>query len=78
MPPMELSWQVEAGLCHVLLIYELGYEGEGLLGQPGTILGHCVDAERQAVKQVMVIEAAQVNIAVHQLMLIEIAQHPLQ
>lgn len=45
MTPVDLPGQIEAGVVHLLLVDELGDQGKGPLGQPGTVLCHCVDTQ---------------------------------
>ncbi len=73
MTPVDLCRKQEPALVNGLLLYELAQQAEGSTGHGRTILSYGIDAQRQTIKQVVIIKAAEVNIGSHQLVLIQIA-----
>ncbi|MNV69856.1 hypothetical protein D3C71_1627870 [compost metagenome] len=76
--PVDIAWQVKRVLFQGPLVNQRADHVETVLRQSTTVLGHGVDFQRQAIEQVVIVETAQMQVALHQLVLIQVAQHPFQ
>lgn len=63
---------------NLLLVNELADEFKGAAGHGRAILCYGIEPQRQTIKQIVIIKTAQVDIGIHQLVLIQIAQNPFQ
>lgn len=70
--------EARARFTHAFLLDKLAQQAERHDRPWPDNLGYGVDAQRQAIKQIVIIETAEVDIGSHQLMLVQIAQDSLQ
>ena len=78
MAPVDAARQIKRILFQRPLIDERGNLVEAMLRQRPAVLRDRIYLQRHAIEQVVIVEAAQVDVALHQLMLRQITQHPFQ
>lgn len=76
MAPVDAARQIKRILFQRPLIDERGNLVEAMLRQRPAVLRDRIYLQRHAIEQVVIVEAAQVDVALHQLMLRQITQHP--
>lgn len=78
MAPVDAARQIQRVLFQRPLVDKRGDIVEAMLRQCQAVLRDRVYLQRHAVEQVVIVEAAQVNVALHQLMLSQISQYAFQ
>lgn len=73
MAPVDLCWQGLFQVADRLLFDQRSDQRKAVGGQALAVLRYGVQTQRQTIKQVVIIETAQVDIRIHQLVLIQVA-----